>query len=912
LSELKIDYQTLDAIKEYFKKDKYPKEKIKLIDINSRNLFLEDFTLEPNSLFGNFLLIIIKYFQHQYGKNTSLMDKYNLWLKIRKRSQVKISKRWKSFLALTDWKKQNSFEFIFCLETAYAILVRLLLARAVEDYNFPHIPSSTIDEHLIKYSIGNRIPFVAWGIAVLDLLDSLRTFLVESVFEKSVYDWWELELLSIKKLSPTYGVSDYGNQFIQIFCQSLAELILNLAKYDFSEMVGDPFGDLYQNYFDKETRKLMGEFYTPIEIVTYILDIIDYRIQNNTILEKRLIDPACGSGTFLIEALKRFLKAAELENDLNNKFYWTEILSRLLSEFRIVGLDIHPFAVMMSQTHFFLILLPYYKKAVLEQYESGLFVIKKLPIFNTDSLWDLTRDSKENDQLIFEGSFYRKMKIGNFPNSNLPAKLLNNGQYDFVVGNPPYVNIRMIEQTQKEYYKSVYQTAKGSFDLYCLFIEKGVNLLTNGGKLGYITSNQFMLSDYGKYVREYLTSSQTSKNARCKLIQILDFRDSRIFNDVINYPCIITLEKTKKLEEISNNKIKFIRVKKNTNHLLNNLLMNLNESKRTLDFYDIFDYPQSELSEDIWTFMPKEEREIFNHVWKMKDYQFVDVTENIFVGTQTSLDKVYLVNITQDSGEDTVKIKPKGSNKEFNFERELLKPILKGKDVTKWLLNWSNHWLIFPYEKNQKKVSLNRNKLKKDYPKAWEYFLAHKEQIIEREGCKMKNRSDWFAFIYPKNHERFEQAKIMSQLLSRKNRFALDPEGRFYFVAVGGNCITLKNGYNDLFTYRYILALLNSSVIEFFLKHISPVHDGGFYLFIYQYLKQLPIIIDKATEEQKVSVVTCVEKIFDLIQLGKNGSNSLVSEEIRIYEDKINAKFYEIFNLNSTEIITIERFIKEF
>ncbi|MFX0173588.1 MAG: Eco57I restriction-modification methylase domain-containing protein [Candidatus Hodarchaeota archaeon] len=907
MPRIKIDYQALDVIKEYFNKLNYSKEKIKLKSINSNHLFLEDFILEPNSLFGNFLLVVIRYFQHQFRKNTKLMDNYTLWLKIRERSQIKISKQWKSFLTLVDWKKKNCFEFIFCLETAYTILVQLLLAKAVEYYDFPQFPSSNINEQLIKYSNGKRIPFAAWGIAVLDLLDNFRTLLVESVLEKGVYDWWELELLAIKETSPNSTVSDNGNQFLQVFCQSLAELVLNLAKFDFSEIVGDPFGELYQNYFDKETRKLLGEFYTPIEIVTYILDIIDYRIQNNTILEKRLIDPACGSGTFLIEALKRYLKVAELKNDLSNKFYWTEVLRRLLSEFKIVGLDIHPFAVLIAQSYFFLILLPYYKKAVLEQYENELFVIKKLPIFSMDSLWDLTKDNKRNTQILAESPFHK-----NVPDSDLLTKFLKNDQFDFVVGNPPYVNIRMIEQTQKEYYKSVYQTARGSFDLYCLFIEKGVNLLTNEGKLGFITSNQFMLSDYGKYVREYLTSSQTSKGARCKLIQILDFRDSRLFNAVINYPCIITLKKTKNLEEISNNKIKFIRVKKNTNQLLDNLFIDLNELKKKIDLYDIFKYPQSELSKNIWTFMPKEERELFNRIWKMKDHQFADVTENIFVGTQTSLDKVYLVNITQDLGADVVKIKRKESSLEFNFERELLKPILKGKDITKWLLNWSNHWLIFPYEKEQKYVSLSSNKLRTNFPKAWEYFLAHKEQIVEREGGKMKNRSDWFAFIYPKNHERFEQTKIISQLLSRKNRFALDIEGRFYFVAVGGNCITLKPGYNDPFTYKYMLALLNSSVMEFFLKHISPVHDGGFYLFIYQYLKQLPIILGKATEEQKITVVRCVEKIFDLIESGKEGPKSLISEEIRVFEEKINAIFYEIYNLKSTEIRTLERFIEEF
>ncbi|MFX0052435.1 MAG: hypothetical protein ACFE8U_14210, partial [Candidatus Hermodarchaeota archaeon] len=220
MPRIKIEYQALDVIKEYFNKLDYSKEKIKLKGINSNHLFLEDFILEPNSLFGNFLLAVIRYFQHQFRKNTKLKDNYTLWSKIRGRSQVKISKQWKSFLTLVDWKKKNSIEFIFCLETAYTILVRLLLTKTIENYDFPQVPSSSIAEHLIKYSKGKKIPFVAWGIAVLDLLDNINALLAESVFEKGVYDWWESELLAIKKTAPNRTFSDNGNQCLQVFCRS--------------------------------------------------------------------------------------------------------------------------------------------------------------------------------------------------------------------------------------------------------------------------------------------------------------------------------------------------------------------------------------------------------------------------------------------------------------------------------------------------------------------------------------------------------------------------------------------------------------------------------------------------------------------------------------------------------------------
>ncbi|PXF52391.1 MAG: hypothetical protein C4B56_05665 [Candidatus Methanophagaceae archaeon] len=85
----------------------------------------------------------------------------------------------------------------------------------------------------------------------------------------------------------------------------------------------------------------------------------------------------------------------------------------------------------------------------------------------------------------------------------LAAILKNYVKYNFVVGNPSYVNIRMIAKEQKKYYGEIYDTAKGLYDLYCVFIEKGLKVLLNHGKLGYICSNQFLLTDYGKYLREF-------------------------------------------------------------------------------------------------------------------------------------------------------------------------------------------------------------------------------------------------------------------------------------------------------------------------------------------------------------------------------------------------------------------------
>ena len=210
---------------------------------------------------------------------------------------------------------------------------------------------------------------------------SMKQKLVKSVFEGDIFYWWEDSYRELKSGTALYSPR-YEKQKGR-FGEALADIILALYKFDFSEIVGDPLGTLYQRYFDKETRKALGEFYTPIEVVKYILDAVGYEGQG--IIHKRLLDPACGSGTFLVEALRRYLKASERIADEEG---WSRILKRLCNEYCIAGFDIHPFATFMAQMQFMLVLIPAYKKAM---EEDPHFVLNRLPIFRTDSLVDETK-----------------------------------------------------------------------------------------------------------------------------------------------------------------------------------------------------------------------------------------------------------------------------------------------------------------------------------------------------------------------------------------------------------------------------------------------------------------------------------------------------------------------------------------
>ncbi|MFB6088751.1 MAG: Eco57I restriction-modification methylase domain-containing protein, partial [Candidatus Aenigmatarchaeota archaeon] len=365
----------------------HPEERVTLVDEESREHFFENFKLEKDSAFTNLVIKTMNLFDSQYHKSKFLTSAYDFWEKSYAKEPEEVPKNWKVIMddAGIETSKENLFKFMFCLETTYALFTRLILAKSCEDYKFPGIDfSDFIKSEIKRESYHGEISQVSWPVLVYKLIENMRFKLVESIFEEDIFYWWvdsfrELrgrELFSRKKVSKE----------MILFGESLAELLMTLYKFDFSEIVGDPLGTLYQKYFDKKTRKALGEFYTPKEVVNYIEDAVGYK--GRKILDKRLLDPACGSGTFLVEALKRYLRTSESKAE---KEGWSHILNKLCNEYHIVGFDIHPFATIMAQIQIMLILIPYYKKAM---EEDRSFVLKRIPIFRTDSLVDESKSER--------------------------------------------------------------------------------------------------------------------------------------------------------------------------------------------------------------------------------------------------------------------------------------------------------------------------------------------------------------------------------------------------------------------------------------------------------------------------------------------------------------------------------------
>lgn len=310
--------------------------------------------------------------------------------------------------------------------------------------------------------------------------------------------------------------------------------------YNFEWIDADILGNIYEQYLGhilKETskqtrikeshahRKEQGIYYTPTDIVKYIVDNTLGEIlkekKPEEIRKLRVLDPACGSGSFLIKAFDVLEDYYEKNMGGQSKFHssgdFYSIKEQVLTN-NIFGVDLDHKAVEIAQLNLLLKLA-----------EKG----HKLPLLekniqNGNSLID--------DEAIAGNKAFRWKE--KFP------KIMNEDGFDVVIGNPPYVRNDTLEKQEKNYYMKKYASAKGKFDLYLVFIEKAISLLKNNGLLGFIVPSKFMATDYGFKLRQHILE-------KCQILQLVDVSQLPVFEGVATYPCILILQKTSKKNKAS-------------------------------------------------------------------------------------------------------------------------------------------------------------------------------------------------------------------------------------------------------------------------------------------------------------------------------------------------------------------------
>jgi hypothetical protein len=359
-----------------------------------------------------------------------------------------------------DGEGGQALEKVYLTDVVYAALNRILLVRIAED----------------KGLVGRKISnggLKVWREFVSHIKDRYQELLriayldtgqlYPHFFERGIFDW--------------YMDSD------QDLHEALELVFYQLNAYDFSEVDRDLLGTLYQEYLEPRERKKLGEFYTPREVVDYILRHVGWPH-----LPGDLLDPACGSGSFLARAAHFLLQ------DMERRGMSEE--ARLQALERIVGLDINPFATHIAEMNLLFLFLDLYLRAKEEARRQGReLLFPRIPVYCLDSLLG---GSPQGGSMFLHGLRLEPLEEGSQRRDRL-------GHYRFVVMNPPYVrNERVPEDARVEYQKLFNDVAYANADLYTYFLKKGMDWLQDGGRLGVIVSYGVADSDANGRLRRLL------------------------------------------------------------------------------------------------------------------------------------------------------------------------------------------------------------------------------------------------------------------------------------------------------------------------------------------------------------------------------------------------------------------------
>ena len=341
--------------------------------------FLDRLALRRGTPFGRLVAAMASALPIMLQRSSFTKGAYDFWRQIYARNldMSDAPRSWRDLLSGSG--KEDLYRFMFALESAYAVASRLLLARAMENHEFPNMQlADALIGRLRSLQSQGRLSPAAYAEGLRALFEFAGNQAFQAIFASDIFDWWH-DLWEKREIRGLDVARDVGER--------LAEAVLAIVGFDFKPMSGDLLGGLYQSYFDPETRKALGEFYTPPEVVDFILDQVGYVPERINTAEARLLDPACGSGTFLVHALQRYLTAAGAKPAV-------QVLQDLLGGLKVVGFDVNPFAVLMAQANYAAQVIPLYAAALKGGVAPSAYAI---PVLRTDSLRQEYREGEEQE-----------------------------------------------------------------------------------------------------------------------------------------------------------------------------------------------------------------------------------------------------------------------------------------------------------------------------------------------------------------------------------------------------------------------------------------------------------------------------------------------------------------------------------
>lgn len=443
--------------------------------------------------------------------------------------------------------------------------------------------------------------------------------------------------------------------------------------------------------------------------------------------------------------------------------------------------------------------------------------------------------------------------------------------FDVVIGNPPYIRQEEIKE-QKPFFKSSYKTYSGTSDLYVFFVERGFEILKQGGFFCFIMPNKWMQTAYGRPLRSYFMQNQ--------LQAIIDFGDLQVFDEATTYPCILNASKQEPSETFTSVVVKTLQNN-------NDFVTYTKSISNKISF--------SGLTDETWIISTRPDQMILSQLKS----SFISLSEyiggNAFRGLLTGLTEAFILDeITK--------------NKLINEDQragELIKPFLLGRNIKPYATIEATNWLILI----PKGFTIKRNLHVSNpyhvseppphygiisYDEAWDWFkinypsiAAHLLQYKKQAEMRTDKGDFWWELRACDYYHHFYTKKIMYQVFQVKPCFIFDENGLFC-----NNSMWIIPKAD-----KVLVAILNSKMGWWLIsKYCTAIQNG--YQLIWKYLGQMPIPKIKNEKDTK-----SINRLVDQILFAKKSN---LNSDTSTLEKEIDQLVYDLYGLTEEEIKIVE------
>ncbi|MGI5107293.1 N-6 DNA methylase [Treponema socranskii] len=667
------------------------------------------------------------------------------------------------------------------------------------------------------------------------------------------------------------------------------------CPYEFSILPVEILGNIYEQFLGKtikfrnvkgghtalieekpEVKKAGGVYYTPQYIVRYIVEnTLGVKIKGQSpdaVAKLKVVDPACGSGSFLVEAYQQLLNyhldyysnEKERKQALkNSRIYETgkniykltiEEKQRILLN-NIYGVDIDGQAVEVTKLSLYLKLL----ENEGSETQGQLFKfsdMKLLPSLDSNIKCGNSLVGSdyytEKDLSLFDDEAMRK--INTFDWDKEFPEVFAQGGFDCVIGNPPYFNIQTLGAKSEivEYIQNKYaEIWQDKSDILFYFLYLAMKLSKDS--IGFIVSNAFLFSDKARKLRNKILADN-------RLNRIINFEVFPVFKGVGITTCITLFDKNKK------------------------------------DFYAVSlkgkDYSEPEVTDYIRNKNNEYKVNIrADNVFALVDERIEKINKKID-GTYPQLKDICLVGKGMETAADEVFLFDAYPNE---LPTEFIKKRVTGKNMDRYIIYPDSVYVLY----------FENVALFKDLPEPIQLHLnKYKKQLSGRAQIKRSKSSSWWKYTFAMHKEYYHLPKLYCSRRASNNTFSYDTG----FNYLGFSNMTLIFDTNPEYNLKYILTLLNSSTLNFRYKSIGKQTGGGSFEYFPNGVGKLPI--PPANTEQQAIFCTLADQMLEtqskLQQAFSDEDKKLLEQRAAIIDKQIDKAVYQLYGLTEDEVKIVE------